>query len=166
MWIARIVARDSWSASRVGTAGGFALGLALGSALGSCAHATGVAASSALTVPQRSSREREPIALQRSGASAKFVCTATQLRPLPAGQLRQRHGAAVRIDDEPLVRVVNSQAVSGVAQLAWRETKLRARRPGDGDVGFEVLFADERACRPEARDEVLHERLMHVPCPN
>src|SRR6185295_6775555 len=153
MLIERIVARDCSSASRVGTELGFALGVAFGS----CAQATGVAASSALTVPQRSSREIAPIAAQRSGASAKLVCTATQLRRPAADELRQRDGTAVGIDDEPLMEVIERQAGRRAAQLAGREPKLRARRPGDGLVGREVLLADDRSADGEPRDQVRHQ---------
>lgn len=156
MCTARIVARDSCSASRVGTALGFvvelelklsldvelgfALGLSLASALGSWAQATGVAASRALTVPQRSSRAMDPIAFQPSGATAKLVCTATQLRR-SADELRERHGTAVGIDDAPLVRMLDEQAGRRALELAGCEPKSRARRPGNWLLSHQVLLA-------------------------
>src|SRR5262245_14489950 len=58
------------------------------------------------------------------------------------------------------------QSLRRAAQLAGCEPKFCARRSDDGLVGFEVLLADERAARGEARDQARHQRAVDVAYPN
>ena len=71
------------------------------------------------------------------------MCGVTQLRRVQADQLRERHEAAVRIGDGPLVRVHNAQALRRARELTRREPELRARGARRRLVGDEVLLADE-----------------------